>query len=119
MSFTYVCSSWRTFVQDLSVGTDYVETTSGSHTAWQSRNYICNLARLKKQVYTRASNEMIRLGEDRTCTEVSVEMIDLHFPKGRTDIKVAGFIVRRRMKKTGMFVTERHEIAVRHAEFAD
>ena len=111
----YFVSSVRQFVKGFTDNNLYVEMTAGKDFAWAHGHYIESLEDLRDTVYANACAEVQRLGKFDKYGKVELEIITPHFPKGRTDIKICGYIIRKFNKCEGKTITEKYEYGIKLA----
>lgn len=114
-NFKYFVSSVRQFVKGFTDDDVWVEMTTGKEAAWAQGRYIKSLADLRADVYADACAEVQRLGKFDKYGKVELEIITPHFPKGRTDIKICGYIIRKFNKREGRVITEKYEYGIKLA----
>ena len=73
------------------------------------------MANIRTDVYAGACEEVQRLGKFDKYGKVELEIITPHFPKGRTDIKICGYIIRKFNKRVGRTITEKREYGIKLA----
>lgn len=115
-NLNYFVSSSRMFVKGFTDNDIFVEITAGKDDAWAHGHYIKSLEELRDSVYAAACAEIQRQSKiDTMYGKIELEIITPHFPKGRTDIKICGYIIRKFNKHRRRTIIEKYEYGIRRA----